>query len=58
MQQRPGHYMKPTMLASQFDALEEPHDALTLDIEQPPDPMVDHIIQTLIGPQETKRSTQ
>ncbi len=38
MQQRPGHYMKPNMLASQFEALEEPHDALTLDIEQPPDP--------------------
>ncbi|MBP7688471.1 MAG: gluconokinase [Thermoflexales bacterium] len=49
MQQRPGHYMKPNMLASQFEALEEPRDALTLDIGQPPDQMVEHIIQTLIG---------
>ena len=49
MQQRAGHYMKPTMLASQFEALEEPRDALTLDIGQPPEPMVDHIIQTLVG---------
>ena len=57
MQQRPGHYMKPNMLASQFEALEEPRDALTLDIGQPPDQMVEHIIQTLIGQQETKRST-
>lgn len=32
MAQRPGHYMKPEMLKSQFDALEEPHNALTIDI--------------------------
>lgn len=49
MQQRPGHYMKPNMLASQFETLEEPRDALTLDIELTPDQMVEHIIQTLIG---------
>ena len=48
MQQRPGHYMKPNMLASQFETLEEPHDALTLDIGQSPDHMVERIIQTLI----------
>jgi gluconokinase len=48
MQQRPGHYMKPNMLASQFEALEEPRDALTLDIGQPPNQLVEHIIQTLI----------
>ena len=28
MQARPGHYMKATMLASQFAALEEPREAL------------------------------
>ncbi|HZY42206.1 MAG TPA: gluconokinase [Anaerolineae bacterium] len=49
MLQRPGHYMKPTMLASQFEALEEPREALTLDIVQPPEQMVEHIIQTLIS---------
>jgi gluconokinase len=32
MARRPGHYMKPEMLQSQFDALEEPQDALTLDV--------------------------
>ena len=48
MQQRPGHYMKPNMLTSQFEALEEPRDALTLDIGQPPDQMVEHVIQTLV----------
>ena len=48
MQQRPGHYMKPAMLASQFEALEEPHEALTLDIVQPPAQIIERIIQTLI----------
>jgi gluconokinase len=28
---RPGHYMKPKMLKSQFDALEEPTDSLIID---------------------------
>ncbi|MFO7585279.1 MAG: gluconokinase, GntK/IdnK-type, partial [Anaerolineales bacterium] len=32
MVSRPGHYMKPEMLKSQFDALEEPRNALTIDI--------------------------
>jgi gluconokinase len=29
---RPGHYMKPHMLQSQFNALEEPQNVLTVDI--------------------------
>ncbi len=48
MQQRPGHYMKPNMLASQFDALEEPRDALTLDITHPVDQLVERIARALI----------
>ncbi len=48
MQQRPGHYMKPNMLASQFDALEEPRDALTLDITDPVDQIIEHLVQKLI----------
>lgn len=32
MQHRPGHYMKPEMLRSQFAALEEPKDAMVVDI--------------------------
>jgi gluconokinase len=34
MQQR-EHFMRPEMLQSQFDDLEEPSDALTIDIELP-----------------------
>jgi gluconokinase len=32
MATRPDHYMQPQMLQSQFDALEEPSNALTVDI--------------------------
>jgi gluconokinase len=40
MTQRPGHYMKPEMLKSQFDALEEPRNALTIDISLPVEQIV------------------
>jgi gluconokinase len=44
MSAREGHYMKPEMLQSQFDALEEPGGALTLDISMPLGEMVARII--------------
>jgi len=44
---RPHHFMKPGMLDSQFATLEEPHDALTVDITPPPAQVVDEIIQKL-----------
>ena len=34
--QRAGHYMKPDLLDSQFRALEEPSDAMILDVSRPP----------------------
>jgi gluconokinase len=34
--QRPRHYMKTGMLAGQFEALQEPEDALTVDVAQGP----------------------
>jgi len=48
MKERPGHYMKADMLASQFAALEEPGDealtvAITLSLEQ----IVDQIVRAL-----------
>ena len=33
---RIGHYMKPELLESQFQALEEPNDATILDVARPP----------------------
>jgi gluconokinase len=45
MAYRPDHYMKPEMLKSQFDALEEPGNALTIDIHQPVEKIVTTIVE-------------
>jgi gluconokinase len=47
MQNRPGHYMKPGMLRSQFDALEEPPDAWTADAAEPPEKIVEGILRMM-----------
>lgn len=36
LKQRQGHYMKADLLKTQFDALEEPVDAIAIDIAQSP----------------------
>jgi carbohydrate kinase (thermoresistant glucokinase family) len=43
LQQRHGHFMRPEMLDSQFAALEQPADALVIDIAQNPDAIVAEI---------------
>jgi gluconokinase len=43
----PRHYMKAGMLASQFEALQEPEDALTVDITQSPQEICRHIREVL-----------
>jgi gluconokinase len=48
--QRRDHYMPSTLLASQFDILETPHDdepAWTLDVNESVDQLVDHITHHL-----------
>ena len=47
LRERPGHYMKPDLLDSQFTALEEPPGALTIDIMQLPEEIVTQIITQL-----------
>jgi len=47
METRTDHYMKPHMLKSQFDALEEPINALTIDISLSLDDIVQEIISTM-----------
>jgi gluconokinase len=49
MQQRGSHYMKPDMLRSQFEALEEPQDAITVDITPPPADLASEIERRLFG---------
>ncbi len=43
---RQGHYMKPEMLRSQFAALEEPAEALVVDIRPTPEEIVEQILKT------------
>lgn len=47
MEMRKDHYMKPHMLKSQFEALEEPRDAFAIDIAMPPNEIVREIILSL-----------
>ena len=46
---RTGHYMKLTMLQSQFDALEEPRDALVIDASLSVDKVVTQILEKTMG---------
>ncbi|MEP6711106.1 MAG: gluconokinase [Ferruginibacter sp.] len=47
MQKRSGHFMPPSLLRSQFDALELPQDALKVDITLAPDAIVEDIISQI-----------
>lgn len=49
--QRQGHYMKADLVQSQFDALEAPQDALTVDVKLTPQEIVDFVVRNL----ETER---
>ena len=50
LRHRPGHFMKADMLASQFDALEEPSDALVVDVSASPRAIVERILSQLRMP--------
>jgi len=45
MEKRTDHYMKPHMLKSQFETLEEPTSALTIDISMSVDDIVQEILK-------------
>ena len=47
LKKRQGHYMRAGLLKSQFDILEEPEQALTIEITQEPDVIVRQIRQAL-----------
>jgi gluconokinase len=46
---RKGHYMPASLLASQFDALEPPSGALTIDIADTPEVLAERILTALAG---------
>jgi carbohydrate kinase (thermoresistant glucokinase family) len=47
MEARTDHFMPPTMLSSQFDALEIPQQCISIDISQKPDKIVEEIISQI-----------
>lgn len=47
MSERPDHYMKPDMLRSQFEALEEPTNGLVVDIGKNTGEMCDEILSKI-----------
>lgn len=47
MEARHGHYMHANMLASQFAALEPPHDAIAVDVTPPPETIAAQVIAAL-----------
>lgn len=47
MQHRTNHFMKPEMLRSQFATLEEPKNALVIDISLPPEKIIKQIVALL-----------
>src|SRR6185369_3097783 len=49
MSARADHYMKADMLKSQFDALEEPQNALTIEITRSVDQIVGEIMERTAG---------
>jgi gluconokinase len=56
MRARRGHFMKPEMLRSQFDALEAPPDAIVVDVAKLPDAVADEIRQRLgLLPEASRR---
>jgi gluconokinase len=47
MRRRTGHYMPEKLLDSQFETLEEPKDAVVVDIEQPPESICRQVLAEL-----------
>jgi gluconokinase len=47
MEKRHGHFMKPEMLKSQFATLEEPSDAVTVDVRLPEDEIVAKVLDEM-----------
>ncbi|MHC4187502.1 MAG: gluconokinase [Planctomycetota bacterium] len=54
MKDRQDHYMPTSLIDSQLKILEEPHDAITIDIEKTPDQIVDEIVNLLNNSQDSK----
>ena len=55
MAARKGHYMNPALLDSQYEALEEPADAITVDVDAEPDVIVENVMAALRAAEQQDR---
>ncbi len=55
--QRQGHFFDAALVASQFEALEPPRDALAIDVRDTPDAIVERIVQRGSGLQKAGIAT-
>lgn len=49
MDERKGHFMKAELLDSQFSILEEPEDAIRVDVQKDPTTMINNVIRQLLN---------
>ncbi len=49
LERRTGHYMRPELLQSQFEALEEPEDEWVEDIGLRPEEVIEHVMKLIAG---------
>lgn len=54
LKKRYGHYMPASLLQSQFETLEEPQQAISVDIEPSPRQIVDEILSKLVSVNPTE----
>jgi gluconokinase len=47
LEQRQGHFFNACLLGSQFEILEEPEEALTVNVDNPPEAIVERILSGL-----------
>jgi gluconokinase len=52
LRERPNHYMPESLLRSQFDALEQPEDAITISIALSPDEQIASALHALHAPRD------
>ena len=58
LQARKGHYMPASLLRSQFDTLEQPRDALVIDITDPPEALAARVEQALLKGNTQRRGAE
>jgi carbohydrate kinase (thermoresistant glucokinase family) len=47
LRSRHGHFFDPNLLASQFETIEEPKDAMVIDVDRPLDAVLDAVAAVL-----------